>query len=112
MEGLVDAAPLVDLMARLLNIKILNTYTGVGAMHRALKGIADGNYTNLLTLEQRDAATDSLVQPYPAVLQLLVGVDGMVVYLRRLFTSDGSPELLDSLLQSPYKWPEVEEALA
>jgi hypothetical protein len=112
MEGLDSAAGLVDLMMFLVNTKLLNTHTGVGALHKALKDIVDGSYTNLLTPEQRAAAQDCLLQPYPAVLQLLLGVENMDAYLRRMFTSAGFPGLLDSLLHTPDMWPAVEEALA
>jgi hypothetical protein len=99
-------------MVLLVNTKLLNTYTGVGAMHKALNGIVDGPYTNLLPPEQRAAAISSLATPFPAVLEQLLGVWDIVVYMQRLLTSAGSPGLLDSLLHTPDMWPEVDEALA
>jgi hypothetical protein len=113
-EGLVSAAWLASLMVFLVNEKFLADYIGVGAMRKALKGIADGSYSNLLRARQRAAAIASLQAPFPPLLEVLLGVANMADYLRRLFTTAGYPRLLQKLLRAtitPDVWKELALAL-
>jgi hypothetical protein len=114
-EGLVSAARLLALMVFLIKDKFLNGYLGVGAIRRALTGIADGSYSNLLRPGQRAVAIAKLQAPFPALLKLFLGVGNMADYVQRLFTTAGYPRLLEKLLQATITadvWKELAMALA
>jgi glutamine synthetase adenylyltransferase len=115
MEGTVSAANLLNLMQYSVNSKLLTCYIGVGAIHKAMRDIVDGSYTNLFRPKLSAAAIASLLEPHPEVLQQVLGIADTAAYVRRLLTPAGFPALLDNLLTGQVSddvRKELEKALA